>query len=417
MHSPAPAAFFVMHSPPSGTQVHAARPDDAEPLLGVLCAAFGLDCEAARPLFYQDPYFDLSRKWVLTTPQGGLVACLTVIPSTLIVRGVALPTGGIAGVATHPSHQGRGYASHLLAETVKALAGEGAFPLSALFPYSEAFYRRLGWETAARARQWTGTLPLPQEPVRGGHVRPAFLSTPYDRELLQGLRAMLPPSQTGLCRRDHRRWRVLEMTTTHWEWHVFEAHDICSGYVALQRSDDPAAPIIIHEMLAATEDARRALVTFLSQVSHSRVPLAWATSADLPAAFGLPACAACQAVDPGMMLRVVDLPAVLRALHPVLAPALARARRSLTISALDPLFPGSAASWRLSAHGVEPGTAADPECLRAPVSALAPLVSGDCLPSALAAQGQLEASSPATLALADTLFPLTRPFIAPADQF
>jgi len=66
---------------------------------------------------------------------------------------------------------------------------------------------------------------------------------------------------------------------------------------------------------------------------------------------------------------------------------------------------------------VEPGTAADPECLRAPISALAPLVSGDCLPSALAAQGQLEASSPAALALADQLFPLTRPFIAPADQF
>jgi len=402
---------------PADWNVRAARPDDAEPLLRVLCAAFELDCEAARPLFYQDPYFDLSLKWVLATPQDGIVACLTVIPATLVIRGVPLRTGGIAGVATHPAFQRRGCASRLLAEIVRAFAGDLQFPVSALFPYSDTFYRRLGWETAARARRWTGTLTLCPDPALTQRLRPICLDSSHDLSLLRELRALLPTRQTGLCRRDGKRWRVLEMTTSAWEWHVFEAQDICSGYAAIQRPESADDPIVIHEMLAATDDARRGLLTFLSGLSQGRTPLAWATGQGQPAAFGLPAGGTCDFVDPGMMLRLVDLPAVLRALHPALAPVLARAARPLTLMASDALRPQNNAPLRLTLHGIAAGTATDPDWLRGPISAFAPVISGDCLPSELAAQGQLQASSPAALFLADALFPLTHPFIAPADQF
>ncbi len=255
---------------PGDWNVRAARPDDAEPLLAVLCAAFGLDCEAARPLFYQDPYFDLSLKWVLTTPREGIVACLTVIPAMLTIRGIALRTGGIAGVATHPDMQRRGYASHLLAETVRHLAKDLGFPVSALFPYSETFYRRLGWETAARSQCWAGALTPCANGAPAQQIRPACLGTPSDRERLESLRALLPTSQTGLCRRDGKRWRVLEMTTAAWEWHMVDARDRCSGYVALQRPASPMDPIVIHEMVAADEEARRGLLAFLSLLSGGR---------------------------------------------------------------------------------------------------------------------------------------------------
>ncbi len=406
-----------MPAPPADMKVRAATPPDAEPLLRVLCAAFGLDREAARPLFYQDPYYDLARKWALETPQDGIVACLTIIPATLVVRGVPLQTGGIAGVATLPAYQGRGYASHLLAQTVRALADERVFPISALFPYSEAFYRRLGWETAARARRWAGTLLPSSQDALGGPVRAASLQDPHDRELLRGLRAALPTEQTGLCRRDAKRWRVLEMTTHAWEWRLAETHGLCEGYVALERPAGMDDPVIIHEMAAATDNARRGLVTFLSREFEGRAGLVWATSAAQPAAFGLPASGNCRPVEPGMMLRLTDLAAVLRALHPVLAPSLARAHRTLTIAATDALRPQNNALLRLTPHGVEPGTAHDPDRLHASIGALAPLITGDCLPSGLAAQGQLWASLPSALALADELFPLTHPFVAPADQF
>jgi len=402
---------------PDGQVVRAAHPDDAEPLLRVLCAAFGLDCDAARPLFYKDPYYDLSLKRVLATPQDGIVACLTIIPAILVVRGITLHTGGIAGVATHPAHQRHGYASCLLAETLRMLAQEHQFPLSALFPYSETFYRRLGWETAARARRWTGTLFPSADDIWASSVRPASLLNEEDRHALQELRAALPPAQTGLCRRDDKRWRVLEMTTPLWEWHVFEAHGVCSGCLALQRPADAQGPFVIHEMLAAGDDARRSLRAFLSRLSGGRTPLSWATSPDQPAAFGLPPERACPAPEPGMMLRVVDLAAVLRTLHPALAPVLARANRTLTLMVSDPLLPENNKSLRLTPHGIDLGTADDPDWLRLAISAPAPIITGDCLPSTLADLGELEASSPAALAFADDLFPRTHPFAAPADQF
>ncbi len=118
-----------------------------------------------------------------------------------------------------------------------------------------------------------------------------------------------------------------------------------------------------------------------------------------------------------MMLRVVDLAAVAHALHPVFAAGLARAGRTLTLMATDRLCPQNSMPLRLTAQGVVTGSDTDPDWLRAPISALAPMLSGNCLPSDLAAQGQLQVSSPAALSLADVLFPLTHPFIAPADQF
>lgn len=406
-----------MTFPPPGTEVRAAEAADAEPLLGVLCAAFRLDCDAARPLFYQDPYYDLALKRVLTTPQDGIVACLTLIPATLVVRGAALQISGIAGVATHPAHQNQGYATRLLTETLRALLHAGEVSASALFPYSDKFYRRLGWETAARARRWVGTIgPFPADGLPR-HFHRARLEEASDRLTLQRLRAALPPAQTGLCRRDAQRWRVLEMTAAAWQWHVYEDAEGCRGYVAWQRPDDGSGPVVIHEMVADGDKVRRALLFFLSNLTGSPAEYSWVASPGQHAAFGLsPACQS-DAIVPGMMLRLGDVAAVLRALHPALAPVLARAARSLTLALSDPLLAPNNAAWRLTPHGVDAGTATAPDWLRLSVGTLAPILTGDCLPSTLAELGEITASSPAALALADELFPLVLPFVAPADQF
>ena len=58
-----------------------ARPAEAEAVLETLCAAFGLNADAARPIFYADPYYDLTHKRILVTPPAGIVSCLTVVPA------------------------------------------------------------------------------------------------------------------------------------------------------------------------------------------------------------------------------------------------------------------------------------------------------------------------------------------------
>ena len=137
-------------SRPLAPVARAARPADAEAILETLCAAFDLNAEAAQPIFYADPYYDLSHKRVLVTPSAGLVSCLTVVPALLRVGGVPVPAGGIAGVATRPECRRRGHAAALLEATIPALWNELGYPLSLLHPLSAPFYRRFGWETASR---------------------------------------------------------------------------------------------------------------------------------------------------------------------------------------------------------------------------------------------------------------------------
>ena len=107
--------------------VRAAQPEEAEAILEVLSLAFGLDRDAARPLFYADPYYDLLHKRVLCLPGAGVASCLTIVPTALRIGGVPVPAAGVAGVATRPAFQRRGYAGTLLAATKTGHLGPTVF--------------------------------------------------------------------------------------------------------------------------------------------------------------------------------------------------------------------------------------------------------------------------------------------------
>lgn len=62
-----------------------------------------------------------------------------------------------------------------------------------------------------------------------------------------------------------------------------------------------------------------------------------------------------------------------------------------------------------------PGTGHDGAWLRADIRILAQLYLGYRLPSEAAAAGLVACDSPATLALADFLFPTRQPYVAPLD--
>ncbi|MDQ2799955.1 MAG: hypothetical protein M3Y13_09960, partial [Armatimonadota bacterium] len=60
---------------PQSAEIRAARPDEAEAVLETLCAAYDLNMDAARPLFYGDPHYALSHKRILALPAAGIVSC------------------------------------------------------------------------------------------------------------------------------------------------------------------------------------------------------------------------------------------------------------------------------------------------------------------------------------------------------
>ncbi len=399
-----------------GVEVRAARADEADEALRVLCASFALNFDAARPIYYRDPFFDLSHKRLLLTPEDGLVSCLTLVPAQLRVGAAWVPLGGIAGMATRPDLQGRGWGGRLLAATLPALAEELHYPISGLFPAFDAFYRRFGWETASGVSHWQGSpgdLPAHAE---AQFVRPLPPDAAPERASVRQLWAAV--GETGACQRDERRWQIIEAAQPARVWIVYQPPgETVTGYAIFEETADGGGLTVrLLEMRGATPEARRGLLGYLAQRTPPSAPLTWAASEDDLRLFELTGGSVTR--GPGMMLRLVDLAAALAAVYAVnLAPILTQTGRSLTVRAEDSLRPENERPVRLTPTGVVLGAEADRDWIAADIRALARLYLGDCRASELHAQGLLRASSPPALDLADLLFPQRHPFVAPLDQF
>ena len=383
----------------------AARPAEAEAVLETLCAAFDLNAEAARPIFHADPYYDLTHKRVLVTPSEGTVSCLTVVPALLLVGGVSVGAGGIAGVATRPEYRRRGHAAALLEATVPALWDELGYPLSQLHPVSAPFYRRFGWETASRTLRWTAVpSALPRHP-EAARVRPAAQS---DWPAIRRIQAELTCTETGASVRDDRRWRLIGLPVPGRETFVYCEGLRILGYLIWERRES----LFLLEMHGLTPAARRGLAGHLACRPEPIVE--WPAAPALLERSGLPGGGSS---EPGVMLRIVDLAAALAAVHPALyAPALAEAGRTLTIRATDTGRPANTRPLRLAPDGVAPGTNHDAAWLHADIRILAQLYLGYRSAFEAAERGLIACDSPATLALADRLFPARQPYVAPLDQ-
>ena len=100
-----------------------------------------------------EPNADDRRAWLKytakTTPvaafvDGRPVATATFPAMTQNVRGVVLPMTGVGGVASLPEGRRQGYVRQMMAFGF-GLMRERAVPVSALYPFRESFYERLGY--------------------------------------------------------------------------------------------------------------------------------------------------------------------------------------------------------------------------------------------------------------------------------
>jgi aminoglycoside 2'-N-acetyltransferase I len=86
---------------------------------------------------------------LIETDDGALVCHTGIHFRTVIWNGQKVHIGGISGVATHPDHRRRGYASVALEAAVHTLRDHDAAQFALLFcePHNFNFYQSRGWQS------------------------------------------------------------------------------------------------------------------------------------------------------------------------------------------------------------------------------------------------------------------------------
>src|SRR5690348_12486870 len=103
-------------SPNESLVIRAARPDEADDILRLMCEAFQMDFELAAPIYYSDPYLQIENKMVALL-DGRIVSCLSIVDRVCWIGAALVKLGGIAGVATEKTHRQQGIAGRLLRAT------------------------------------------------------------------------------------------------------------------------------------------------------------------------------------------------------------------------------------------------------------------------------------------------------------
>jgi ribosomal protein S18 acetylase RimI-like enzyme len=126
-----------------------------------------------------------SPEWfVIGKLAGRVVSIVGILKRRIRVDGTSLEVGGVGGVATHPEHQQRGYASALLQRVAVIMRADLKVDFGLLVCDQDmvSFYSKLGWQIAADEmvfdfhgtkrlfREKTMVLPLSERPWPHGRI-------------------------------------------------------------------------------------------------------------------------------------------------------------------------------------------------------------------------------------------------------
>jgi predicted acetyltransferase len=386
-------------------EVRQVRKRELDAMLECMTTAFGVAKEEWADGFYNGPYSDLEYKRVVVA-DGKVVSCLVIIPSTIYFGGTTIRMGGIGGVATLPDERRHGYAGMLMANSVHALRDLG-FATSALYPFSFKYYRKFGWEFAGHCLIYSAKPSLLPSASEASLVRPF---TEDDLPSVMRLYDEHYGSECGPFVRDEYHWRrhILPKAAEKW---------VCdNGYLLGRRyEEDGEKRFGVYEAVAATDEARRALVGFLARLDVDKVT--WLTCERDLESLGLITPRAHWEegydpraeikVTPSFMFRIVDLKASLEVLTD-------RMDDELSIIVEDEI-----GVWNepvtIKAGAVSPGVSSN--WLKADVRILSQIYIGYLPPADAFSQGLIEVSGPDALTLAERLFPASEPFIPQLDEF
>jgi predicted acetyltransferase len=307
-------------------EMRSLSPGDLQAYLEATSAAFGArlrphDVEAVRPLMEYE-------RSMAAFDGKDIVGVNAVSTFQMTVPGAIVPTGGVATVATLPTHRRRGVMTALMGQQLDDMHERGE-PLAALWASEAAIYGRFGFGAATTACSFDIQR---HHTAFAGPVRPEGRIRLVDLE--EALKTFPPvhdrvlPGRPGMIERNEAWWRyrLTEDVGSEEEgpfvpfFAVYEAGGSAHGYVAYavrhEHASDgtPANVVGVEELVAATDDAYAALWRYCFDLDLSERIMAANRPPDEPLLYMLaePRRLAFKVSD-GMWVRVVDVPAALGA--------------------------------------------------------------------------------------------------------
>jgi len=390
-------------------QLRTYREGDGEALARLMVAAFGGEVAFASEYFdpAQNPRLDPEQVYVIEE-DGEARASATVLPMEILVDEKPAAMGGVAAVMVHPAYRRRRYAGDLMRFALGEMRDRGV-NLSLLAPFAHAFYRSFGYELATEAVEYTlKPTDLPTDPEQS-NLRA------YREEDLPAMMALLEAASRGhqLCAlRSEAHWRKT-LGRKEFETAVYEVGGEVRGYLVYKMSSyregrEPERRLEVQELVAATPEVRRGLISFLAALDPDAFDVRHWTSREDPLHPYLKSSYVDAKVEPDQMLRLVDVEGALRHLDRKTGP--------LVLDVADDVVPENAGEYTVGGGEVVRGAEAE-DRVALDVRQLAQLYAGYLPARQLARHGLVEAGSPGAIDLLEELFPTGDPWLFGPDHF
>jgi len=221
--------------------------------------------------------------------------------------GRRVPMLGVAGVAIDPPFRGRGHATTLMREAVRAFAEEG-FPIATLYPATQGIYRRAGFEQAGS--RFEIRVPLSRCVFRERElvVRPEALE---DRRAIEELHRRHGARYPGTLDRSEPLWariRHPRRLPPH-RGYLLEGPDGVEGYcfAASRPHSNHRLELHVSDYVVETERAARTLLAFFGAHASLADEVVWYGSASDPLLALLPEQRGRVTLLDVWMLRILDL--------------------------------------------------------------------------------------------------------------
>lgn len=275
---------------------------------------------------------------------GKMMASLQLIPYSVWYEGKEVGMGGIGGVSTLPEYRRQGSIRALMEHSLREMHERG-MALSALYPFSHAYYRQFGYELACLRRK----LEIGFDAFAGFRSEePVCQWLPgQDDEPIRALYEIFASGTNLAVRRDNSHWKKrldgdpYAKRKYTYLWRDDQGNP--RAYAILSVEDAPDGKrLLMDDFACADPSATQGLFSLLRSMGAAYKKFVWKMPAwiDPNSLFPEPYYAE-QRVEQHGMARLVNVGEALRLLrHP-------KERGSYTLRALDAQLPQNDGLWRV----------------------------------------------------------------------